>query len=374
MIRRCEKQQNTCWNIPIAIGSVSASEYLPCAGRLKLAMLAPEDIAVGSSVTFHRKGLEIAIWQTQIDVVQGKEPSHIYEFQEGMCGVPEALQRLQERHILCYSAELEHVEIKKDAYEVTVLIHVHLSMRSLQFSEFRGEDRKLFGCLVSHFQPAHEDLIDAERSERNRLTEGAKNFNILTTGSRSTCCVVGCTQHPDSSEPIVRSRFRLGQVLNCLYSSEPVEAAKYRDAAPLTASHRAVRLDLLADDVLVPLLERLHPAHLAAAVAPACRTLAAAVRCAVPGLRLTLYSHQRRAVAWMLERERRPPAVWCAAARRLQCAGGAVWYADAARGFVPRLDRWDPAGEAGELVRGDVRGGMLCDEPGMGKTITVRGR
>jgi hypothetical protein len=110
------------------------------------------------------------------------------------------------------------------------------------------------------------------------------------------------------------------------------------------------------------LLCALDPATLRS-VGATCRGLRARCLAVAPGLHLSLHAHQRDALAWMRAREapRAPLAapLW----RALRCADGTttVW----AHELTGQLSTQPPPRPT------DARGGLLCDEPGLGKTVTV---
>ena len=109
-------------------------------------------------------------------------------------------------------------------------------------------------------------------------------------------------------------------------------------------------------------------AHSLASAAATCGALRDAAADAAPGLGLTLFPHQRAAVEWMLARERAGEPGWpspSGAPGWIQLPGPTgrpPLHADAASGVVRRAPP--------PPVRG-ARGGLFCDEPGLGKTITM---
>jgi hypothetical protein len=122
-----------------------------------------------------------------------------------------------------------------------------------------------------------------------------------------------------------------------------------------------LRFDLLSDDVLACILAHVDPADLGT-LASVSRALRTAARFAVPGLNLTLYAHQRKALDWMIARENKNAYVWNGAWDKFWTSDGTPFYVNACDGVVSR--------EQPPPVL-DTAGGMLCDEPGMGKTITI---
>ncbi|KAK3277199.1 tripeptidyl-peptidase II Tpp2 [Cymbomonas tetramitiformis] len=117
----------------------------------------------------------------------------------------------------------------------------------------------------------------------------------------------------------------------------------------------------LPQEALENVLQHCGHADLAA-VAMTCRHLKQAAQAIVPGLQLALFPHQRVALHWMRRREAAPgllhehPHI-----RRLETSDGFPFSACLATGAVSP----DPP----EAVT-DMRGGLFCDEPGLGKTVT----
>eukprot|EP01084_Bolivina_argentea_P047718 87946_1 len=90
-----------------------------------------------------------------------------------------------------------------------------------------------------------------------------------------------------------------------------------------------------------------------------------------PGLKLNLFPHQASSLAWMEHVERKKyqfPLMWRRLGRRRVMVNEEndqqQWWLNIETGEVsPNPPPVEPA----------IRGGMLCDEPGLGKTITVAG-
>ncbi|KAK9807648.1 hypothetical protein WJX72_005276 [[Myrmecia] bisecta] len=116
----------------------------------------------------------------------------------------------------------------------------------------------------------------------------------------------------------------------------------------------------LPAEILAVIVARLDAASLARLSASA-RYFRALAREAVPGLGLSLFPHQRAAVRWMLAREGvqgpAPDLCW----RQLQTAEGLPFYLNAATGEFTI----DPPS-----APRDSKAGLVCDEPGLGKTIS----
>jgi len=132
---------------------------------------------------------------------------------------------------------------------------------------------------------------------------------------------------------------------------------------PLLPAERAAPLSLgaLPLELLRRVLRHLGPGDLARAAA-ACRGLRYLAAESAPGLRLTLFPHQRAAIRWFAAREAPPAELPHPFIRTLRAASGAAWFANVADGDASALP--PPA-----LL--DVRGGLYADEPGLGKTISA---
>eukprot|EP00892_Ulva_mutabilis_P003989 jgi/Ulvmu1/1962/UM012_0123.1 len=118
------------------------------------------------------------------------------------------------------------------------------------------------------------------------------------------------------------------------------------EVLPIEALHRIAELSL---DI--------------SALACTCRLAAAVCAEVSPDLLSTLHSHQRAAMRSMMAREEPPQQLPHPFIRELPLPGaGTHVYADCASGHLSE--------EPPQAVR-DVRGGLFCDEPGLGKTATA---
>jgi SNF2 family DNA or RNA helicase len=127
--------------------------------------------------------------------------------------------------------------------------------------------------------------------------------------------------------------------------------------------------DLLPDEALEHLSRTLAPRDLAS-FAGTCQTIRRVVMSFVPGLNLRLYRHQASAVWRMLDRERSPrPCLPLPLSRsfpveeKTSGVASVPYHVDMATGAV----------HEGHILNStpDCRGGLFCDEPGLGKTITA---
>ncbi|KAF8062721.1 hypothetical protein HT031_004051 [Scenedesmus sp. PABB004] len=135
-----------------------------------------------------------------------------------------------------------------------------------------------------------------------------------------------------------------------------------RCAAGDAAAVGAATLADVPPEVMSLLLGRLSAADLAR-LACCCRGLRATSWEAVPGLRLTLYPHQRNALSWMLHREVRGGQAMPHPFIVRRVTGSGV-------PFTLNQVTGELSVEPPPAVR-DVCGGFFCDEPGLGKTVTA---
>ncbi|DBA80065.1 TPA: hypothetical protein ACH3X2_007554 [Trebouxia sp. C0005] len=119
-------------------------------------------------------------------------------------------------------------------------------------------------------------------------------------------------------------------------------------------------LEALPDYIMAQMLSQLSHRDLACA-SSVCTALRDQAQHTVPGLNLHLYPHQRRALQWMLKRERVCNEIEDPCWKGLVSSGGLpCWVCTATGQFAV-----DPP-----PALTDCRGGLFCDEPGLGKTIT----
>jgi len=140
-----------------------------------------------------------------------------------------------------------------------------------------------------------------------------------------------------------------------------------RAASPMRhePSTRGMPVHTLPEETVVQMLELLEPLQLDA-ISLVCKSMHTAARFCVPGLKLQLYKHQRRAMEWMISRERRPKRVWNAAVARFTSTEGTEYFVSDKVGGAYLTWGNETVSEVD-----DVRGGLLCDEPGMVRVITL---
>ncbi|KAL3136547.1 hypothetical protein ABBQ38_005794 [Trebouxia sp. C0009 RCD-2024] len=156
----------------------------------------------------------------------------------------------------------------------------------------------------------------------------------------------------------------IGESLPSCFLELPSYAAPTAPTPASKRQHTPLRsgggLEALPDYIMSHVLSQLSHADLAA-VSSSCTALRAQAMQTVPGLRLNLYPHQSRALQWMLKREAAVGGLEHPCWKGLVSSGGLpCWVCTATGDFA-----LDPPARLQ-----DCRGGLFCDEPGLGKTIT----
>lgn len=166
-----------------------------------------------------------------------------------------------------------------------------------------------------------------------------------------------------------------------------------------TTPQQSSLLTSLPQDVLVTSIAPFLHAKSLEALRMSCKHCHYALRATVPGMKLRLYSHQVRSLEWMRRRETRELSEQVAlnvSTNSLgggeECSVGADLHRAVTGGATTLLRRrgtyesfrinqqtgmqipYDDMGQSNgtfALSRHIARGGLLCDDPGLGKTITV---
>ncbi|KAL4600672.1 hypothetical protein ACB092_11G215000 [Castanea dentata] len=176
----------------------------------------------------------------------------------------------------------------------------------------------------------------------------------------SDCHVLGCKLHYNVTDSSKRRLFELHEIFKSIPSLTKREQLDSSRVMPVDGIYRSGIWDL-SDDILINILATLGPTDLVKAAAT-CRHLKSLAASIMPCMKLKLFSHQQAAVEWMLQRERNAEILPHPLYMAFSAEDGFSFYVNIV---------------SGEIVTGigpsikDFRGGMFCDEPGLGKTITA---
>ncbi|CAH9113778.1 unnamed protein product [Cuscuta epithymum] len=173
------------------------------------------------------------------------------------------------------------------------------------------------------------------------------------------CNVLRCEHHCSAPDPSRKKIFELHEIFKSLPSIVKKVDPIYSRINASNPSRPGIWL--VSDDLLVNILCSLNPIDLVR-VSATCRHLRFLTEAIMPCMKLKLYPHQQAAVEWMLRRERDAGPLQHPLYMNFVTEDGFSFYLNVVSGEVVT--------EAAPIVR-DFRGGMFCDEPGLGKTITV---
>lgn len=175
------------------------------------------------------------------------------------------------------------------------------------------------------------------------------------------CHILGCKQHSAVSDSPKKKGFELHDIFKSLPSlTREVTTVSSRITPDDLASSTSGIWDI-TDDIVVNILSALQPIDLVR-VSATCRHLRCLAASVMPCIKLKLFPHQQAAVEWMVQRERNVTTLDHPLYLDLLTEDGFAFHINIV---------------SGELVTGpaptisDFRGGMFCDEPGLGKTITA---
>ncbi|KAK8961787.1 F-box protein [Platanthera guangdongensis] len=175
----------------------------------------------------------------------------------------------------------------------------------------------------------------------------------------SQCHVLGCEIHK-AVTPGGNRLFDLHEIFKSLPSAGRDDREFYTRIIPENTCVNPC-ISGLADDVMYKVLSLLRPKDLAR-VATTCRHLRHLASSITPCMKLKLFPHQEAAVEWMLKRERKPNFMSHPLCLRFSTVDGFSFYINTISGEIF-------TGAA--PIISDFRGGMFCDEPGLGKTVTA---
>ncbi|GAV80317.1 SNF2_N domain-containing protein/Helicase_C domain-containing protein/zf-CW domain-containing protein [Cephalotus follicularis] len=234
---------------------------------------------------------------------------------------------------------------------VVLLVDVYLPIAlwsGWQFPWSKAIAAALFRHLSCDWEERSSMLVDNRKYDNERI------WNV------SDCHVIGCKLGcgvPDSSR---KRLFELHEIFKSLPSVTNTGDLYVSRVEPADDSNSSGIWDV-PDDVLIKILTALGPVDLVR-VAASCRHLRSLAASVMPCMKLKLFPHQQAAVEWMLQRERNAEVMPHPLYKVFSTEDGFSFCMNTV---------------TGEIVTGiaptikDFRGGMFCDEPGLGKTITA---
>ncbi|KAG2603342.1 hypothetical protein PVAP13_5KG764400 [Panicum virgatum] len=176
----------------------------------------------------------------------------------------------------------------------------------------------------------------------------------------SDCHVLGCEDHQITSLSNNEKSFDLHEIFNTLPGVRMDKGLQTTRIIP-DAEARGLGIWSVPDDVLHKVLFLLKPRDLIR-VAATCHHLRSLAASIMPCMKLKLFPHQEAAVEWMLKREQNTQVLAHPLYKDFCTEDGFPFYINVISGEVF-------TGDAPTI--NDFRGGMFCDEPGLGKTVTT---
>ncbi|GLJ49570.1 hypothetical protein SUGI_1051320 [Cryptomeria japonica] len=174
------------------------------------------------------------------------------------------------------------------------------------------------------------------------------------------CHVLGCELHCKLSESKKRAVFDLHEVFKSLPTLDHGRK-HYSTSIKFAKPSKGPGIWDVPHDVLTAVLSRLMPRDLFS-VSATCHHLRSLAVSIMPCMNVKLFPHQQVAVEWMLQRERSTEVMTHPLYRDMVTEDGFQFYINLVSGEVS-------PGMAPTVT--GFRGGMFCDEPGLGKTVTA---
>ncbi|XP_002965572.2 F-box protein At3g54460 [Selaginella moellendorffii] len=262
------------------------------------------------------------------------------------------LQRVASMNGLKFRGRVVKVVQKGAVVRAVVLIDVFFPLRHfITLSSWKGGS-------ASAFAMGH---LSCDWSRRKELEASSSSIDDRDVWNLSECHVVGCSLHSSVSTSVKNTRFSLHEIFNSLSAGDA--GRRFVGTSLVCAGdedRRCSGLWDLPDEILTSVFSRLLPRDLLS-IAAVCRHTRELTRFIVPCMNLRLFPHQNAAVQWMLHRETNPQRFRNPIHKDLQTEDGFHLFLNSVTGEISI--------EMPELS--DFRGGLFCDEPGLGKTITA---
>ncbi|KAJ8756029.1 hypothetical protein K2173_024576 [Erythroxylum novogranatense] len=335
-------------SLSTAITPLSPCRLLSDGGRI--GFRTPDDIFL-SPIGFHEGSI--------VDAASRKRKLRMVGVVNGSFSVVHQIHQLVVHNCVKVAACVLHVDVGESGNEearVVALVDVFLPIQvwdGWQFPKSGGIAGALFKHLSCDWQKRSSLLSDIgvhfKDHGGNRIIWDVYGCHVLE-------CTLACDV-PDSSR---KKHFQLQEIFKSLPSLATGEKSHLSTLCPEDKSLGLGIWDL-SDDILMKILRTLGPMDLSRTAAT-CRHLRSLTASIMPCMKLKLFPHQQAAVEWMLERERNAKELPHPLYMNFSTSDGFPFYVNTA---------------SGEIVTGkvptirDFRGGMFCDEPGLGKTVTV---
>lgn len=223
-----------------------------------------------------------------------------------------------------------------------------------------------FDFIISHLQPAILSVVGYTRVQADTILEDS-----IRNAKKSTCHVVGCNLHQrDGNLPGVSSKtLYLSDVFRTLTPPTDIDQMEIREDRTYVERMKRQKREVIVTDLPIIALQTLvcmMNARDLASLSGVCSLFQHLAYEVVPGLNLVLYRHQQKALKFLLYREAPPSA------HKSELPHPFI-FPPVHRPNVPiSIDLVDrKIIDEPTPSTPDCRGGLFCDEPGLGKTITM---
>ncbi|XP_077250709.1 SNF2 domain-containing protein / helicase domain-containing protein / F-box family protein [Tasmannia lanceolata] len=280
-------------------------------------------------------------------------------FVDRSINVIEKVHALTLRNCLKIVASLVRVSVSRDGNDAraVLLIDVYLPLALWSGWQF-PKSGAIAASLFKHLSCDWEARKSLLFSGGNQDIYAHENDKFIW--SPSDCHVLGCNLHPNISGSPKNRLFELHEIFKSLPAVCKVGKIYSTKMESVNSSCTSGIWDV-SDDVLTNVLSALGPKDLVR-IAATCRHLRSLAVSIMPCMKLTLFPHQQAAIEWMLRRENNAEVLSHPLYMDFSTEDGFHFYINAISGEIS-------TGMA-PTIR-DFRGGMFCDEPGLGKTVTA---
>ncbi|KAK1317545.1 F-box protein [Acorus calamus] len=251
------------------------------------------------------------------------------------------------------------VSVRGDgAIRAVVLVDVYLPIEAWSgcwsFPRSGAVAASLFRHLSCNWEE-RRSVLASNASDKKYICE-----DVECIWNHPACHVLRCKIHCVGLGFPDKKLFDLYEVFKSLPGIGKVEKMNSTRISPDDTSTGHGIWDV-TDDILTNILAALAPKDLLR-VSATCHHLRFLASLAMPCMKLKLFPHQQAAVEWMLKREHNAEILAHPLYMDLSTEDGFTFYINVISGEI--LTGMAPT------IR-DFRGGMFCDEPGLGKTVTT---
>nr|XP_025624853.1 F-box protein At3g54460 isoform X2 [Arachis hypogaea] len=275
----------------------------------------------------------------------------------GSISVVHQLHALVSRNCITSDARVVWVEVGEGKeVRAVVLIDVYLTIELWSGWQF-PRSGPVAGAFFSH--------LSCDWDKRSSILSDPDYF-MKTFGTSdniwnlSDCHVLGCKLHYGASDSSKKRLFELHEIFKMVPGVGKQQKSNNSRIAPIDNAFGSGIWEI-SDDILTKILACLGPMDLTR-VSATCRHLRSLAASVMPCTKLNLFPHQQTAVEWMLHRERNFEQLLHPLYIALLTEDGFSFHVNTVSGEI--------ISEETPTIR-DFRGGMFCDEPGLGKTVTT---